>query len=75
MVLLIKQSFGLFCLQGRSVSNRLCYCPLVHRSIVGDAGEGGNDNLSGKISKATPKCEMVLLYKNNDTANFDLSVL
>lgn len=40
-----------------------------------DAGEGGNDNLSGKISKATPKCEMVLLYKNNDTANFDLSVL
>lgn len=43
--------------------NRLCYCPLVLRAMVRDADEGEDDNLSRKISKATPKCEMVLLYK------------
>lgn len=43
--------------------NRLCYCPLVLRAMVRDADEGGDDNLSQKISKAKPKCEMVLLYK------------
>lgn len=45
------------------MSNRVCYCPLVLRGMVGDAGEGEDDNLLGKISKAMPKCEMVLLQK------------
>ena len=54
--------------------NGLCYCPLMLRGTVGDADKGDDDNLSGKISKATPKCEMVFLYKIMIQQS-DLSVL